>query len=431
MKNPFCTTLPVEHGGFSNRKDEVDQVCDSIARYGQSVAIIGEPRTGKTSLLKYIQTQEVGMKLFGDDARNLIFSFLDFRTFDSVTFREFWERGLAPCVNRMEISNNNNFLSSYKKFKDSNYSSAYLEEVIKQIHLSGQKLVVLIDEFDTAISRTVINNRELVFGSIRSFSSTSKGALIFVIAITCDLVTLEELARPDNKLGSQYFNTFMPVHLSAFDRSAIDEILRAGQFNNDDANFIEFIAGGHPYFIQSAASLLWNSYKTESLGALQRAEAVSQKLTKVINPTLHFIWNRWTPEMRLAFTLVALTELPRIGNMKFRMETLNEKKIDLADEILTLRNMGYICEGNGNGSEWMINGKILMWFLLERIRAGINKKDDLGEWLRLNGWNGFFTNKQKEEILEMAKLSAKWFGETLVKGFGALLPELIKKSLGI
>ena len=57
MYNPFCAGDPVEPREFLNRKRELRRITSRILS-GQSVAIFGEPRSGKTSLLLYLAAPE-------------------------------------------------------------------------------------------------------------------------------------------------------------------------------------------------------------------------------------------------------------------------------------------------------------------------------------------------------------------------------------
>ena len=54
MLNPFFCGNPVPPDQFIGRRREVHRIAGRIANRGQSTAIVGEPRSGKTSLLLYL-----------------------------------------------------------------------------------------------------------------------------------------------------------------------------------------------------------------------------------------------------------------------------------------------------------------------------------------------------------------------------------------
>ena len=66
MDNPFQVGNMVETGEFVNRRRELRRVTGGIVNGGQSSAVIGEPRTGKTSLLRYLMTPETQAALYGE-----------------------------------------------------------------------------------------------------------------------------------------------------------------------------------------------------------------------------------------------------------------------------------------------------------------------------------------------------------------------------
>jgi tRNA U34 5-carboxymethylaminomethyl modifying GTPase MnmE/TrmE len=58
MINPFFHGNPVSPNQFIDRDRELRYVTSRIINYGQSTAIVGEPRIGKTSLLHYLSALE-------------------------------------------------------------------------------------------------------------------------------------------------------------------------------------------------------------------------------------------------------------------------------------------------------------------------------------------------------------------------------------
>ena len=54
MSNPFFYGNPVPPDQFLDRRRELRRITGRIVNQGQSTAIVGEPRSGKTSLLLYL-----------------------------------------------------------------------------------------------------------------------------------------------------------------------------------------------------------------------------------------------------------------------------------------------------------------------------------------------------------------------------------------
>ena len=80
MSNPFFHGNPVAADQFLDRRRELRRIVGRILNQGQSTAIVGEPRTGKTSILEYLVAPETQAELYGVDAERLLFAYLDAQT---------------------------------------------------------------------------------------------------------------------------------------------------------------------------------------------------------------------------------------------------------------------------------------------------------------------------------------------------------------
>jgi transcription termination factor Rho len=56
--NPFFYGNPVPPDQFINLRRELCRITGRIVNQGQSTAVVGEPRSGKTSLLEYLAAPE-------------------------------------------------------------------------------------------------------------------------------------------------------------------------------------------------------------------------------------------------------------------------------------------------------------------------------------------------------------------------------------
>lgn len=73
-KNPFYAGGPVAPAMFIGRRRELQRIVSRIGGHGQSVALVGEPRNGKTSLLKYLQDPTQREDLYGEMRDDLFFA---------------------------------------------------------------------------------------------------------------------------------------------------------------------------------------------------------------------------------------------------------------------------------------------------------------------------------------------------------------------
>ena len=90
--NPFYCGNPVPTDLFKNRRRDIRRSVSRIANYGQSTAIVGEPRIGKTSLLKFLADPENRTILYDAKGERLVFSYIDAQTLGTqLDCAQFWE----------------------------------------------------------------------------------------------------------------------------------------------------------------------------------------------------------------------------------------------------------------------------------------------------------------------------------------------------
>ncbi|HNT76121.1 MAG TPA: hypothetical protein PKH77_13990, partial [Anaerolineae bacterium] len=93
--NPFEHGNPVPPERYVQRRVAQATVVSRVVNYGQSSAITGEPRMGKTSLLLYLAAPEMRAQLYGEWAERLIFSpLMDAHKLSAFGIAQFWTRAL-------------------------------------------------------------------------------------------------------------------------------------------------------------------------------------------------------------------------------------------------------------------------------------------------------------------------------------------------
>ncbi len=102
--NPFWHGTPVPPEQFKGRDQELCQVISRI-RTGQSTAITGSPRGGKTSLLNNLAAPIKRHEIYEKDADSLVLSYLDAYNwgteFGAVRF---WETAFRPLLESTETT---------------------------------------------------------------------------------------------------------------------------------------------------------------------------------------------------------------------------------------------------------------------------------------------------------------------------------------
>ncbi len=287
--NPFFHRGPVRDPAyFSGRSREVQFLAD-LLRQGQSVAITGPRRFGKTSLLFHLIHREVAMAHgLGDDATRRVY--LDGGMLDGLDEEWFYgavDRALGGTADTI----------SYPRFVDR----------LRDLAAQNLRCILIIDEFEL-IAANPRFGREL-FNRLRGL--VAQLPLQFVTASKDPLVELT-FAHTET-LSSPFFNMFAPLALTLLTNDEAVDLLavhsrRAGRpFAPDTLNFLIDLAGPHPLFVQVAGYRAFAALASEGGQGTLRPEAraaVQAQTLADLTPHLQYYWSSLDPEAR--YTLAAL-----------------------------------------------------------------------------------------------------------------------------
>jgi len=430
VSNPFFYGNPVAPDQFFGRRREVRRIVNRLVNWGQSTAIVGEPRTGRTSLLLYLSAEETRKDLYGIEEGRLLFSFLDAQTlgaqFDQV---KFWEHALRPLHERIIASNPDTPLGqAYQMCQNNGFGAFVLERLLAQMRTEGWRLVLLLDEFNKLLHHPVLHSGEF-FGSLRSLASRSRGALALVVASRYSLESLNRDTLEFSRTGSPYINFLDEIIVGPLPDKDVAELLRRGvdHFTADDRRFIMQVGGGHPYLVQLTAATLWEAYEdheedTPSLRRQQAGQSLYDEAALIMSDT----WRVWSPATRKAFTAVALAQIPWLLNeRKFHIERLLHDIPDLEPELRLLKKHGFVTESSMIPRGWRVRPSAFLWWLADEVRRTIRHDTPFEEWLREQEMEGLVTRGEKQQFdkalhatMELLKGGANTLIEAAAKGLG-------------
>jgi hypothetical protein len=338
MSNPFFYGNPVPANLFLDRREQLRRIVGRIANRGQSTAVVGEPRSGKTSLLRYLSAPEARDRFYADAEAQLVFSRMDAQTFpDEFSQAQFWEHALGPLYERAIVPQPDASLAdAYETCKDNEFGTFVLERFLARSGQAGWRLVLVLDEFDVLLHHPVLKSTEF-FGGLRALASRSEGALALVIASRRSLSNLNQETQQLSRTGSPYFNFLYEITLKPLPNKDITELLeRAGnRFTPDDRLFITEVAGGHPYLLQVAACELWEAYEDDGDEPQQRRREVGDRVYNIATQILSDTWQLWPLETRQALATVGLAHLTALaqqgvcGRVIVRPDAASLKRIHL------------------------------------------------------------------------------------------------------
>ncbi len=296
------------------REKEIRRIARQILT-GQSSAIIGAFEQEKTDILNVLDNP----KLYGNKADSLIFSNnVDVSSLEtSCDQAQFWKQVLKPLQAEIEKQQNEkqqkHFFSrlfsrrkisalskAYKDCQDNKFDDIFLQRLFKQLNQNKQQFVLLIDRFDLLLHRKNLKQSQF-FGNLRTMASPSHNSLNLVITLNISLRQFHQESEALNLGGSPYLN-FMDdsqMTLGVLSETEIDKLLQQSQrkLNNDDCRFIKDMAGGHPYLLKIATTILWDAEDNESA-----KKEFAKRVKGLLNNIIQF-WPESTCEAFLSVVL--------------------------------------------------------------------------------------------------------------------------------
>jgi uncharacterized protein len=241
MPNPFFYGGHVQPDQFVGRKAELRRIFSALetAHTGQlqSVSVVGPRRIGKSSLLYYVAHKPT---LINSDAYRFAYvelSDANCRTLD----------GLLATILKQLGANKSNGKLSLTKFQDA----------IVTLKNSGKCPVVCLDEFEELTDHPDQFTLDL-YDSWRYL--INQHAMAFITGSKSPLIDLQQ------KLGytSPFFNVFTHLPLGELANDEARELIARGAecdrpFTPAEQNDAWLMAGNHPYKLQLAGSLLYQS----------------------------------------------------------------------------------------------------------------------------------------------------------------------------
>ena len=431
--NPYIYSRVVKPKEFIGRERELRRLFSRIVT-GQSIAIIGVPHIGKTSLLMYLLDAESRQSQTGNLLAQDFFSYLDAQTLNGVkTQAEFWVRALTPLQNILQIKCENRLsevAETYELAQNNNFGTWVLEQLFAKLSNVGSRVVLLLDEFDDFLKHPVLNNAEF-YGGLRSLTSRSPGFLL-VIAARKNLAQLNQLTQEINPHGSPYFNVFTEIRLDAWSRKVLPKLIGKSSeyFNLQDEQYIHSVSGLHPYLAQMAAGTLFDVHQDGYIGA-ERYEKAARELYQQSKSHFEDCWRSWTNESKKAITAIALSQIPfMISPRTFLVSELTKNLTDFIPELVNLEEVGLL-ELDRDGT-WVIKQAAFIWWLTDEIRRNVRNDSDFKTWLRSQELDGLLTKQEQEVMSSTIRNALSSLGKgamTLIEGMAKALGEGAGKTL--
>jgi hypothetical protein len=299
--NPFFHRGPIRRREyFCGRAHDVDQSL-SLLGNSQNVALVGQRRIGKTSLLFHI-ADPVVFEAHGLRRSEHLFIYIDATELGYLNSDEILGllldrlAGSLPAVGHfLDLPRSRPDGLSYRDFR----------EGVLHVTEAGLKPIYLLDEFESLADNPHLGPR--FFSGLRALSSQFD--LSFVTASRQSLLRLTYADA--ETLSSPFFNTFANLHLGLYSeseaRDLIETLATQAGLNLQPHERILRLAGPHPLLLQIAAFHAVELWGEEGWRAEEDAEWRRRFMAEA-EPHFEYYWRHLTDGDRYTLAALPLTQ---------------------------------------------------------------------------------------------------------------------------
>jgi len=312
----------------------------------------------------------------------------------------FWKRALQPVQNLSP-----SVKEAYEAAERENFGTFALERILKRMEEAGERLVLLLDEFDAILDIPTLHTIEF-YGGLRSLASRFS-SLSLIIAARQSADELNRCTQEFNRTGSPYFNFVEEITLGMLSGKDVARLLDRAKdrFSREDRVFLARASGGHPYFLQMMASYLWDACGEYPADPQARRRWAGEQGLHQARQIIKSIWRLWTPQQRMAFALAALSAMPSlVPGHTFDVHRLLKIGQDLTPEQRELVRRGFLYPDPQLPGGYGPRAEIFLWFLSEELTDLLRSPNpDWPAWLRQQEWDGLLTRRERENLINAFK----------------------------
>lgn len=280
--NPYLNRVAIrDPAQFYGRRREVARIFSRLgAERPQSIAVVGDRRIGKSSLLNYLCAPSVRERHLSRP-EEYVFVFFDLQRRRRITLDDFLDAWLAEIERGAALS-----LGGKRGFDG-------VHAALDVLRTTRRKLIAVFDEFDVLTSNHAFSADFFAF--LRSLANNYE-----VAYVTSSGRDLQELCHADQIADSPFFNIFTNIYLRAFpDDEAAELITRpseaAGVPLAPYADDIRRLSGNFPFYIQIACSIYFE--QLQESGRLDVA-AIEEAFDDEVRGHFRYLWEHFSADER-------------------------------------------------------------------------------------------------------------------------------------
>lgn len=344
-RNPYLNRVMIRNPeDFFGRKKEVTRIYSRLdAPHPQSIAVVGERRMGKSSLLNYIYHRK-NRKQFMQNYHSAIFAYMDFQRSPDITVPKFID--ILFSMFELEQKKELPAVGGEKNLD-------HLRDAIEALSAQNKRVIILMDEFEM-----ITNNEKFdmqFFSFLRFLANNFK-----VAYVTSSAKDLQQLCHTKDIADSPFFNIFSNLPLRPFGHDEAFELIsvpsqREGIMLAPYAKQIIDLSGYFPLYLQIACSNVFE-WLLENRGLEPEWPEIRKSYREEVQPHYNFVWEKMDEASKDVISRAA------------KGSGLGNKDKHIAEE---LSRRGYLRDENG---KFIMCSSAFKDFVLEPTQKAADKK---------------------------------------------------------
>jgi hypothetical protein len=379
QNNPFTYGNPIsDPGRFLGRAREVEQIFGRLRNEEfESSSLVGDRRIGKTSLLNYLADPGVRAKhSFPPDL--YIFVYADLQMVDETMGPvQLWQWFLKLMRRHCKDRGIDDLLAALEH--DDRLDTFALDELFQAVDNKGRNVIFLLDEFEHITAND--NFGPDFYYGLRSLVIRHRLALV-----TSSRRELIELCHSEAIKSSPFFNIFANINLGPFSQTDADRLIhralgrKSVRFSESEIEQVFDLAGLHPYFLQAACWMLYESHR-EALGDEARAKLLKEQFDQEAAPHLDDYWDNSEDYEKIVLTAAALLEQRTRPDREFSAADLRALFARSDPAVKHLEKRGLLMYENGR---YRLFSSALSPWILYQITAELGEQETFPAWWKDN-----------------------------------------------
>jgi hypothetical protein len=330
VRNPFFHRGPIrQRNYFFNRQHEVSQAL-GLLRSLQNVALVGQRRIGKTSLLFQLADPAIHT-IHGLSPAKYLFVYLDAEELTELNDGEIRSVMVEELASALKAAGHQRLDLA---LPEGPFEYRTFRQVVRRLTQRGLKLVFCFDEFEGFGANPHLGPS--FFSSLRGL--TGQLDVAYVTASRTPIHTIS-YTQPDT-LSSPFFNTFAPLYLGLFsdeDAQRLVETLAtkaSATFAPDLVHLVVELAGPHPLLLQIAGFHAFEAWRQRGV-LLEKGghDEIRHHFCAEAQPHYEYYWRHLTAEEQ--YTLATLPLAQHSQEQRRNLRSLEQQC------LLTRRNGGH------------------------------------------------------------------------------------------